>query len=229
MNSTVKTAFIFLAGVAAGVIGTKLVLDNSYEARYQQEIESVKAIFKKEQDHSAEMHEKRTQSLIDKIEMTEDECNTYRHILESNGYQIYTSDDVRDGKIPPLKSKYDQKLESEAPTDDEEEAATDEAIFNLASNSPKNPVPYIINYEDFNTGAPEYDKLSVEFYSYDHVLVDEVGNVLSIDETVGAPAVDKLEKGEEDVIFVRNEWLEIDYELSLRDMAFDQHLGINRD
>lgn len=230
MNTTIKNTIIFLTGAAVGILGTKIVFDKIYEDRYNKEVESVKNIYKCEFEHINKMNADRVRDLVETIEMTEEEVNTYRTILEKNGYQIYTSEDVKNGNIPELKTKYDTMLESASPKDDDEEDAESEDVLNVlkeASMRPRDVEPYIISYEDYEKKRPDYDKLSVEYYSYDQVLVDEIGSVMDIEDTVGHKAIDKLEHGEEDVIFVRNEWLEIDYEVSLRDMAFDQHL--NRD
>jgi len=71
--------------------------------------------------------------------------------------------------------------------------------------------PYVVSPEDFNTG--EYNRCPVTYYA-DGVLADSWDVVLDIDETIGEDSLEHFgDYAEEDVVHVRNERLEIDYEV----------------
>ena len=72
--------------------------------------------------------------------------------------------------------------------------------------------PYIIDLDQFNDERPEYDKLTVTYYSGDMTLVDDKEEMMDISSTVGHEVLDILSE-QTPCIYVRNDNRSIDYEV----------------
>lgn len=75
--------------------------------------------------------------------------------------------------------------------------------------------PYVISPEDYSNS--DYDTVSLMLYA-DGVLTDELDDIVEdVEKTVGYDSLNHFGEYEEDSVFVRNDMLEIDYEI-LRDL-----------
>lgn len=73
--------------------------------------------------------------------------------------------------------------------------------------------PYVISPEEFDEKG--YDVSSLRYYS-DGVLVDEAGDIVDdVDSVVGSDSLTRFGEYEPDSVFVRDDRLEIDYEILL--------------
>lgn len=77
--------------------------------------------------------------------------------------------------------------------------------------------PYVISVDEFMEDEPEHDKVTLTYYEADDILADDNGKVLrSLDKVIGDQAI--LHFGERssdsDLVYVRNEWLASDYEVT---------------
>ena len=78
--------------------------------------------------------------------------------------------------------------------------------------------PYVITPEEFSEG--EYNTVTLNYYT-DRVLADDDYNVVKdIKGTIGEEALNAFGLYEEDVVYVRNEKYQIDYEILLDERAF---------
>ena len=76
--------------------------------------------------------------------------------------------------------------------------------------------PYVISPDEFGE-KDGYENVTLTYYA-DGVLTDYFDNVISnVDEVVGFDSLDRFGEYEDDVVFVRNEKMETDYEI-LRDL-----------
>lgn len=76
--------------------------------------------------------------------------------------------------------------------------------------------PYVISPDEFGE-KDGYENVTLTYYA-DGVLTDYFDNVISnVDEVVGFDSLDHFGEYEDDVVFVRNEKMETDYEI-LRDL-----------
>ena len=74
--------------------------------------------------------------------------------------------------------------------------------------------PYVISPAEFGT-EDGYDTISLNYYA-DGVLADDMDDVVDdIDGTVGYDALTRFGEYEDDSVFVRNEALQVDYEILL--------------
>lgn len=108
-------------------------------------------------------------------------------------------------------SDEDEDEEADEPVE-EEEKKTD--MVDDEEEDEEVPEPYVIEWEDYDENGYATETL---YYFDDGVLTDSIsGTKLDIDETIGKNSVQQLLDSGEDYIYVRNDWLGIDYEV-LRD------------
>ena len=203
MNSTLKGVLIFVLGAAAGSLATWKLIEKKYKDIAQEEIDSVKDTFSKMKKNE----------YPDKLE-------DYPDFEEFDD-----SDDSDDEEEEP---KPEQKIDRNNKPDIVEYAKilSETGYTNYAERQDKKekkgvePVederPYVISPDEFGE-KDGYENVTLTYYA-DGVLTDYFDNVISnVDEVVGFDSLDHFGEYEDDVVFVRNEKMETDYEI-LRDL-----------
>lgn len=204
MNSTLKGVLIFVLGAAAGSLATWKLIEKKYKDIAQEEIDSVKDTFSKMKKNE----------YPDKLEDYPD----FEEFDDSD--DSYDSDDEE--------PKSEQKIDRNNKPDIVEYAKilSETGYTNYAERQDKKekkgvePVederPYVISPDEFGE-KDGYENVTLTYYA-DGVLTDYFDNVISnIDEVVGFDSLDHFGEYEDDVVFVRNEKMETDYEI-LRDL-----------
>ena len=200
MNSTLKGVLIFVLGAAAGSLATWKLIEKKYKDIAQEEIDSVKDTFSKMKKNE----------YPDKLE-------DYPDFEEFDD-----SDDVEEEPKP------EQKIDRNNKPDIVEYAKilSETGYTNYAERQDKKekkgvePVederPYVISPDEFGE-KDGYENVTLTYYA-DGVLTDYFDNVISnVDEVVGFDSLDHFGEYEDDVVFVRNDKMETDYEI-LRDL-----------
>ena len=203
MNSTLKGVLIFVLGAAAGSLATWKLIEKKYKDIAQEEIDSVKETFSKMKKNE----------YPDKLEDYPD----FEEFDDSDD-----SDDVEEEPKP------EQKIDRNNKPDIVEYAKilSETGYTNYAERKDKKekkgvePVederPYVISPDEFGE-KDGYENVTLTYYA-DGVLTDYFDNVISnVDEVVGFDSLDHFGEYEDDVVFVRNEKMETDYEI-LRDL-----------
>ena len=203
MNSTLKGVLIFVLGAAAGSLATWKLIEKKYIDIAQEEIDSVKDTFSKMKKNE----------YPDKLEDYPD----FEEFDDSDD-----SDDVEEEPKP------EQKIDRNNKPDIVEYAKilSETGYTNYAERQDKKekkgvePVederPYVISPDEFGE-KDGYENVTLTYYA-DGVLTDYFDNVISnVDEVVGFDSLDHFGEYEDDVVFVRNEKMETDYEI-LRDL-----------
>lgn len=203
MNSTLKGVLIFVLGAAAGSLATWKLIEKKYKDIAQEEIDSVKDTFSKMNKNK----------YPDKLEDYPD----FKEFDDSDD-----SDDVEEEPKP------EQKIDRNNKPDIVEYAKilSETGYTNYAERQDKKekkgvePVederPYVISPDEFGE-KDGYENVTLTYYA-DGVLTDYFDNVISnVDEVVGFDSLDHFGEYEDDVVFVRNEKMETDYEI-LRDL-----------
>lgn len=203
MNSTLKGVLIFVLGAAAGSLATWKLIEKKYKDIAQEEIDSVKDTFSKMKKNE----------YPDKLEDYPD----FEEFDDSDD-----SDDVEE------EPKSEQKIDRNNKPDIVEYAKilSETGYTNYAERQDKKekkgvePVederPYVISPDEFGE-KDGYENVTLTYYA-DGVLTDYFDNVISnVDEVVGFDSLDHFGEYEDDVVFVRNEKMETDYEI-LRDL-----------
>lgn len=111
--------------------------------------------------------------------------------------------------------------------DDESERAYEElreSSEKLTYRPRENP-PYLITVDEFDE-LPEYDKLTVTYYSGDMTLTDDKDELMDIESTVGHEALNVL-GSDNPCIYVRNDRIAVDYEILWVEAGFAELNGVD--
>ena len=202
-------AFIFTAGAAIGSVVTWKVIKTKYEQISNEEIESVREEY---------------QRLTKIMRMEIDACRkaTAAHTKVDNAVDEddddadvdYPDDDDRDFtekekeqvEYYKIISRYRGSYEENNENNEEGEEDGDDEVPYINS-------PYVITPEDFASSPPGYNCCPLDYYK-DGVLADGWGVQMDIEETIGEEALDHFGEYVDDVVYVRNERLELDYEVT---------------
>lgn len=199
-------AFIFIAGAAIGSVVTWKVIKTKYEQISKEEIESVREEY---------------QRLTKIMRMEIDACRkaTAAHTKDEdtvdNDYDDndddYPEDDDRD-----FTEKEKEQIEYYKITSRYRGSYTEnneEGEENGDDEVPYINGPYVITPEDFASSPPGYNCCPLDYYK-DGILADGWGVQMDIEETIGEEALDHFGEYVDDVVYVRNERLELDYEVT---------------
>lgn len=218
MNKNVLIASAtFVAGAALGSIVSWSLLKNKYKQIADEEIESVKEIFKD-----------KTKELNDKLE----ELNTYNGKVKETLNNTPESEAPKQGVVKFAESRpyvgygeaFNKEVNQNLNDINKEISEKAKDIVNDCNNIVQGGndkvmprTPYVIKPEEFDIG--DYEVITLRYYDDDVVTVDNTGRVLTedeIEECVGLDSLTHFGEYEEDSVFVRNDDLRIDYEI-LRD------------
>ena len=198
-----KDFLIFSGGVIIGCVTTYFVLKGQFEEDLQEQIEDVKHAYAEAVDriYADKYHTEKNE---------EEPVEEADPIIEKSSI-----DDTKDeykGKVQYLAydkmglEGADQEAESEESSDVDPEAEFPQ------DDAPG--VPYVISAQQFATEYPFFDKVTLEYYEHNGILVDEDGvHVEDIDETIGKDSLLRIGEYEPDVVYVRNEELNVDFEV----------------
>lgn len=97
-----------------------------------------------------------------------------------------------------------------------------------AEEAQRNPeVPYVISHDEFMENTYEHEQSSLTYYSGDDVLTDEKDEMIqNADEIVGVTNLGRFGEGSRDpnIVYVRNERTESDYEIALNQGTFAEQV-----
>ena len=215
MKKSIFTHLIALAiGAAAGYFFTEKKLRDEYEALAQEEIDSVKHIFGKYYG-DCDADDNREDGIGPGMESDfEEECrNTpYSAVARS-------SLDTTGVKSERAKKQYNLAFDKDAV---QEEQDLDEEVAEDIDRS----VPYLISDAEYSEECQSFEKISLYYYLHDDVLCDENEKPMDdIDGTVGRDWQNDL-SSVNPCVWVRNEPLEIDYEICAVNASYAQNYGI---
>lgn len=90
-------------------------------------------------------------------------------------------------------------------------------------------VPYVISYNQFSFEHTEdYDKVPLEYYDENGVLVNDSNEILDICQVIGEDALNHVGEEEENLVFVRNDKYGSDYEVQVIHSKYDiDNMGVN--
>lgn len=208
-------AFIFTAGAAIGSVVTWKVIKTKYEQISKEEIESVREEY---------------QRLTKIMRMEIDACRkaTAAHTKDEdtvdNDYDDYDDNDDNDDDYPEdddrdFTEKEKEQVEYYKITSryrgsyNENNEIKEEGEENGDDEVPYINGPYVITPEDFASSPPGYNCCPLDYYK-DGVLADGWGVQMDVEETIGEEALDHFGEYVDDVVYVRNERLELDYEVT---------------
>lgn len=194
MNKKLLNVLIFTVGAAIGSAVTWKVVKTKYERIAQEEIDSVKGEFVN-----------LMQNMKQKLQSTdEDATEEYDEYYPDDDERDFTEKEKEQIEYYKLTSKYrgskDDKNNEEGGTGDEDEVSYING-------------PYVITPEDFSNSPPGYNAQPLNYFA-DGVLADDWGVTLDIEEIIGEDAVNHFGEYVDDIVYIRNDRTEIDYEVT---------------
>lgn len=190
---------IFAAGAALGSAVAWYVTKNKYEKILQDEINSCREVFRQRRKELDDLHD--TVKEIQEMSEQEEEPDIVREDDKNDEYEYGEIIDENGYVINP----------EESPYLDEEEVNPE----NLKSK------PYVISPDDFDT--IDYEVQTYMWYAGDNTLTDDMDfPIVDIDGTVGEDAVNHFGEYEPDAVHVRNDQLQMDFEILYDDRSFSE-------
>jgi len=140
------------------------------------------------------------------------EKENVQDIIEKRGYSMKSEHDVRSLLRPPVPVTPDPVV---SPLTSIRIAPEEVWNYGLEQSLRSGNAPYIIHEDEFRGSELGYQQIACTYYAGDDVLVDEDGDILSIDSTVGNGNLRFGHgSGSDNVVFIRNDKLEVDMEVS---------------
>lgn len=97
----------------------------------------------------------------------------------------------------------------------------------------RNGIPYVVTREEYDENEDQYEQVSLTYFGYDDVLVDEdEKSIDNIEEFVGKHNLQRFGHGSGDakIVYIRNESREMDYEVLRSDGSYaEEVLGLTSD
>ena len=200
MNYKIINTLLFTAGAVIGSAVTWKFVKTKYERLAQEEIESVKEAFSRNRDSSSDTKDDEQD---DESETDDTEGQNEYNDVDENGVPI-----EGDGEDP---QDYMMRLY-------EYEANVRRLGYLSAANreqgggEPVYLAPYVISPDEFAEDG--YDSAMLTYYS-DGVLEDEYWNVIDdVEDIIGKEFEDRFGEYANDTVFIRNEKLHTDYEVT---------------
>ena len=218
MNNKLFSAIMFTVGAAIGSVVTWKIVKTKYDRIVQDEIDSVK-----------EEYANLAQSMKKKLK----ENSTYegpQDADEANGIQVsmdFAEDDTERKHVDEQKVEYHRITRKYRTSDDYEDEENDEEGGNGDEyEAPYINGPYVISPEDFNSSPPGYNAQPLDYFS-DGILADSWGVKLDIDETIGEDSLKHFGDYQDDILYIRNEREETDYEITRDPRTYDEAVRTN--
>ena len=200
MNRTVFNVLLVAAGAAIGSAVTWKVVTTKYERIVQEEIGSVKEEFKRLYEDQETVEEPNVQ-----IEAE------YEEPVEEDVFEPTTDEVFEYHNISSMyRSSEDETVEKGG------EDEVDEIPYING--------PYVISPDDFRCSPPGYNAQALDYFA-DGVLADSWGNEVDIDETIGEDSLERFGDYVDDIVYVRNERKEIDYEVTCDSRRYEDVYG----
>lgn len=226
MNKKLFGVLMFAAGAAIGSAVAWKLVKTKYEQIAQEEIDSVK-------EEYANLMESMKKNLRESASCGESQ-DSNEVVREEKDEEYYPDDDERDFteqekqqiEYYKLTSKYRGCAEPQVENTNENNEEGDDG--NEYDDVPYINGPYVISPEDFNCSPPGYNAQPLDYFA-DGVLADDWGVILDIDETIGEESLNHFGEYQDDIVYVRNEREEIDYEVTRDPRTYDEAVRTNPD
>ena len=162
---------------------------------------------------------KRKDKTINKLE--EDNETKDNYIKAIKGYTIYTleKENKNERNLGTRAAEASEKYHDPDFDEHFEEIIgpeDDEVVEEEEDDDSEDPTKYILSDKVAQEEFDFTNKSTLRYYQMDDILVDEDDTVIKADEMenlIGWEAIEKLPETEKDVMYVRNEDLDIDYEI----------------
>lgn len=210
MNNKVFGVIVFATGAVVGSVATWFAVKTKYEKIAQEEIDSVKVEF----DRLVKNRKK--------------EMEVYHKIMDAKKNEEDDNSDEDSSEHEQIMIDYSnltRKYSSSSDSNDENEENNAEGDERVEDEVPYINGPYVISPDEFNDRT-DFSAQPLDYYA-DGVLADGWGVKMDIEETIGEESLNHFGEYDDDVIYVRNERTEIDYEVTKDPRTYEERLRSN--
>lgn len=207
MNKTLCNVLLVTVGAAIGSLVTWKVVKTKYEQIAQEEIDSVKDEYKRTMDlqrKEVELYRSKQTAIQNESEEPSEEQND--DCYPDDDERDFTASEKEQIEYYKLTSRYRKTEESDDDKTNKEGDEEEEDLVQYVNG------PYVISPEEFGD-EPSFSTQPLDYFA-DGVLADGWGIELDLDETIGEDAIDHFGDYVDDIVYVRNERTEIDYEVT---------------
>ncbi len=217
MNNTVLKNIAYVAsGALFGALGGYVVANKVLSDKLEAELAEYK-----------ESHASRTDQLCNEIADLHKRIDIY----EAAGLKFETAVEIAKKNQQAIEAKEKKMSEEKEPVgnmytrlvnyaskykDDEvsEESESSTIVENFTpSDPPKDVEPYLISVDQFSEEHDEFRKVSCTYYTEDNIICETSHNEKIGANNVGRENLDMLLNSDIDILYIRNEYLGIDYEI----------------
>ena len=211
MNNKLLNVIMFAVGAAIGSAVTWKLVKDKYEQISNEEIASVR-------DEYRDLLSKMKKKLQESVEYKEPETE---ETMEDR-----SKDDDKDAiKEEKERVEYHQMSSRYRGSEDDEEGGewdqNEDEVQRING-------PYVITPDEFSSSPPGYNVQPLDYFA-DGILADDWGMTLDIEETIGEESLDHIGEYVDDIVYVRNERTEIDYEVTKDPRTYKDALQTNPD
>lgn len=183
---TNKELGLFALGAVCGSVATYFAVKNKYEKDYDQYRDELRGIY---QDHTEQKTPEELKNDANEI------INKINELTGAKNYaKMYGGDEIGDMPYEEL-NNIEQKLSMEESPNEEDK-------------------PYIISEEEFSNPLPAFEKVTLEYFLKDDILIDSMSHeLMDVNKTISEENIKYLVDEDKDYIYVRNKQSGIDYEV----------------
>lgn len=213
MNTKIFNTIMFAVGAAMGSAVTWKVVKTKYEKISNEEIRSVKEEYKRLE----KLMRKEIEACRKITNAQKDGESEAKAADELDDDDDYPDDDERDFTKKENEQinyyKLTSRYRSSNTDDEDEDENNDEGDGNEEDEAPYINGPYVITPEEFSSGPPGFSACPLDYFS-DGILADGWQAQVDIDDTIGEDALKHFGEYVDDIVYVRNERNQIDYEVT---------------
>lgn len=248
MNNGLKNVIIFMSGAAVGGLSTYFGIKKYFELKADLEIADVKKVFEDRlselEDHRSSLDGdltgpkeiesgENTVKSVTEILNNKPDIKDYTKYFNAKGEKISGVGEVlrdahdeiakemaRDGIDP---AEMESPPEDEAYSDEEDRQQTIDVVDYELNGASKNAIaedkdPYEIEASDYELTCSQYDKIALNYYISDDILVNddlEIVDEGSERRLIGDMLVKSgFDSNEDDLIYIRNDKIMCDFEIT---------------
>ena len=197
MNNKVFGVILFAAGAVIGSLATWKIVKTKYEDIAQEEIDSVK------EEYTRLMVSMR-KKLNDSVAYEDDDDDESEEDADNDDFDDTMMTNYNE-IVRGYRSSDDKEEDDQNEKKGEEKEEDDDEVSYMNA-------PYVISPDDFGS-VPGYNVEPLDYFA-DGILADGWGVQLDIAETIGEDAVNHFGDYDDDVVYVRNEQTELEYEVT---------------
>lgn len=242
LKSWIKYGLIFAGGAGIGGGVCYVVLKKKFEKDMEEHDAEIRDYFKNmylEARKAADTYFTESDDVVDDEEEPERavrdlDNNTEDSEVDESGRRVnFTEEQNRRKSLLAEKmgyehnsyrTRYDLVSKPDLEEENETEEVVDEVTLNVNNDNPAHDI-YVINADQFAHEKYGYDKVTLYWWELERILTEEDLDILDVPDLLGYDWENHIGEFEKDIVYVRNENLETDYEVVVQHESFYEMRG----